>query len=46
MPTAMITGANRGIGLEILRQYSEAGWQVLGTCRDVAGAEAARDRRR
>ncbi len=42
MPTAMITGANRGIGLEMLHQYSEAGWQVLGTCRDVAGAEAAR----
>jgi len=42
MPTAMITGANRGIGLEMLRQYSEAGWRVVGTCRDVAGAEAAR----
>lgn len=42
MPTVMITGANRGIGLELLRQYSEAGWEVLGTCRDLAGAEAAR----
>jgi NAD(P)-dependent dehydrogenase (short-subunit alcohol dehydrogenase family) len=31
--TVLITGANRGIGLELARQYSAAGWQVIGTAR-------------
>ena len=34
MPTVMITGANRGIGLEFTRQYAADGWQVLATCRN------------
>ncbi len=34
MPTVMITGANRGIGLELARQYAADGWRVLATCRD------------
>ena len=38
MATVLITGVNRGIGLELLRQYAEAGWTVLGTCRDIASA--------
>ena len=41
MPTALITGANRGIGLELLKQYAEVGWTVIGTVRDPARAEAA-----
>jgi len=41
MPTVMITGANRGIGLELLRQYAERGWRVLGTCRDPGAATEA-----
>jgi NAD(P)-dependent dehydrogenase (short-subunit alcohol dehydrogenase family) len=31
--TVVITGANRGLGLEFARQYAAAGWQVIGTAR-------------
>ncbi len=37
-PTVLITGSNRGIGLEFARQYAEAGWNVIATCRDPAEA--------
>ena len=33
MGTVLITGANRGIGLEFCRQYAHQGWQVLACCR-------------
>jgi NAD(P)-dependent dehydrogenase (short-subunit alcohol dehydrogenase family) len=33
MPTVLITGANRGIGLEFVRQYSRDGWDVIATAR-------------
>jgi NAD(P)-dependent dehydrogenase (short-subunit alcohol dehydrogenase family) len=33
MPTVVITGANRGIGLEFARQYSADGWDVIATAR-------------
>src|SRR5207249_1201266 len=33
MPKVLITGANRGIGLEFTRQYSEGGWDVVATAR-------------
>jgi NAD(P)-dependent dehydrogenase (short-subunit alcohol dehydrogenase family) len=39
MPTALITGANRGIGLEFTRQYAAAGWKVVATARDPEGAQ-------
>ena len=34
----MITGAGRGLGLELARQYAADGWRVIGTVRDDAGA--------
>src|SRR3954447_16843241 len=38
MPTVLIAGANRGIGLEFARQYRKEGWRVIGTSRDLAKA--------
>ena len=38
MPTVMITGANRGIGLEFARQYAAAGWRILAGCRSPGNA--------
>jgi NAD(P)-dependent dehydrogenase (short-subunit alcohol dehydrogenase family) len=37
-PTILITGANRGIGLELTEKFAEAGWQVLACCRNPADA--------
>ncbi len=34
MPTILITGTNRGIGLEFARQYSADGWEVIATARE------------
>lgn len=31
--TVLITGANRGLGLEFAQQYAAAGWDVIGTAR-------------
>ncbi len=36
--TILITGANRGIGLELTRQFSASGWQVLACCRNPGDA--------
>jgi NAD(P)-dependent dehydrogenase (short-subunit alcohol dehydrogenase family) len=36
--SVLVTGANRGLGLEFARQYAEAGWQVHACCRDPAKA--------
>lgn len=36
MPTVLITGANRGIGLEHARAYAQQGWRVLACARDPA----------
>jgi NAD(P)-dependent dehydrogenase (short-subunit alcohol dehydrogenase family) len=38
MPTVLITGANRGLGLEFARQYSADGWDVIGTARQPGDA--------
>ena len=41
-PTVLITGANRGIGLELARQYAAKGWTVIASARDPAGAAELR----
>lgn len=40
MPTLLITGANRGIGLEFVKRYAAEGWQVIACCRDPQAAAA------
>ena len=36
--TVLITGANRGLGLEFARQYAANGWNVIGTARNPGKA--------
>ncbi|MGI9290693.1 MAG: SDR family oxidoreductase [Gammaproteobacteria bacterium] len=38
-PTVLITGANRGIGLELARQYAAMDWGVIATTRNPAKSE-------
>jgi NAD(P)-dependent dehydrogenase (short-subunit alcohol dehydrogenase family) len=38
VPTILITGSSRGIGLEITRRYAERGWRVIATCRKPENA--------
>jgi NAD(P)-dependent dehydrogenase (short-subunit alcohol dehydrogenase family) len=38
--TVLITGSNRGIGLELARNYAERGWTVIATARKPASADA------
>lgn len=40
-PVALVTGANRGIGLEISRQLAQSGWHVVMTSRDASAGEEA-----
>jgi len=37
--TVLVTGSNRGIGLEFVRQYAQEGWMVVATCRHPDAAE-------
>jgi NAD(P)-dependent dehydrogenase (short-subunit alcohol dehydrogenase family) len=38
-PTVLITGSNRGIGLEIARVYAKRGWHVIATARRPEAAD-------
>ncbi|MBM9606477.1 SDR family oxidoreductase [Desulfopila inferna] len=40
MKRVLITGSNRGIGLEFTRQYLESGWHVYATCRRPTEAQS------
>jgi NAD(P)-dependent dehydrogenase (short-subunit alcohol dehydrogenase family) len=42
MPSTLITGANRGLGLEFARQYAAEGWRVYATCRNPNSASDLR----
>lgn len=39
MPTALIIGASRGIGQELVRQYLADGWRVIATARTEAACK-------
>jgi NAD(P)-dependent dehydrogenase (short-subunit alcohol dehydrogenase family) len=43
MPTILIIGASRGLGLEFVRQYAAEGWRVLATIRDPLKGRAVSD---
>jgi NAD(P)-dependent dehydrogenase (short-subunit alcohol dehydrogenase family) len=38
MPTILLTGANRGLGLEFVRQYSKEDWRIHACARDPQAA--------
>lgn len=40
MPTALIIGASRGIGLELVTQYRADGWRVIATARKAEDCAA------
>jgi NAD(P)-dependent dehydrogenase (short-subunit alcohol dehydrogenase family) len=40
MPSILITGSNRGLGLEWARQHAAEGWRVHATCRHPGQADA------
>lgn len=43
MPTILITGANRGLGLEFTKQYLSTGWRVIACCREPSSADELND---
>jgi NAD(P)-dependent dehydrogenase (short-subunit alcohol dehydrogenase family) len=39
MSSVLITGANRGLGLEFARQYAADGWEVIATARNLESSK-------
>lgn len=42
-PQALVTGANRGLGLEFVKQLSAKGWRVFACCRNPQQADVLND---
>ncbi len=42
MASVLVTGSNRGLGLELVRQYAEDGWRVFACCRNPDSADELR----
>jgi NAD(P)-dependent dehydrogenase (short-subunit alcohol dehydrogenase family) len=42
-PTVLITGANRGIGFEFVRQFTERDWRIIATTRNPGKATALKE---
>jgi NAD(P)-dependent dehydrogenase (short-subunit alcohol dehydrogenase family) len=42
MPSVLVTGAGRGLGLEFARQYAADGWSVIATVRNEGAARELR----
>ncbi|WP_419420115.1 SDR family oxidoreductase [Legionella sp. D16C41] len=43
MKTALITGANRGLGLEFARQLKKKGYYIIGCCRNPSNANELKE---
>lgn len=43
MPSVLVTGANRGLGMEFAKQYSVDGWRVFACCRSPEKATGLND---
>jgi NAD(P)-dependent dehydrogenase (short-subunit alcohol dehydrogenase family) len=43
MSSVLVTGSNRGLGLEWCRQYADADWRVFATCRYPETADELQD---
>ena len=41
--TVLVAGSNRGVGLELSRQYAQAGWRVIAGCRTPDSAAALKE---
>src|SRR5687767_7015173 len=41
--TVLVTGANRGLGLEFVRQYADDGWRVFAACRAPKSARELKE---
>jgi len=42
MSTVFITGANRGLGLEFVKEFTEKKYEVIATCRNLKSSDDLR----